>query len=284
MNIFMFVFIEEKLSSNKLVLSMKIFTMARIHLFEFEDFQWFPSIIRNYMTDFLQFTANKFDFYKDLGPILKRGLDSTKSTRIIDLASGGGGGWMSLIPHVQKEIPEVNITLTDYYPNFPAFELNVKKHPDVLGFYNKSVDARDVPSELKGLRTQFLSLHHFRPDDAKKILQNAVDSGQPIAIFEAQQRTVLHFIQFFFSPINVLILTPFIKPFSVGRIFFTYLLPLVPLFTWWDGLVSVLRTYSKKELEDLVNSLENKDRFDWEIDHTNSKPAKVYYLLGTPKA
>lgn len=235
------------------------------------------------MTDFLQFTANKFDFYKDLGPLLNRGMSSVHTTNIIDLASGGGGGWMSLIPHVKEEIPDAKITLTDYYPNIPAFELNVKKHPDVLGFYDKSVDARNVPSELKGLRTQFLSLHHFRPDDARKILQNAVDSGQPIAIFEAQQRSVAHFIQFFFSPINVLILTPFIKPFSLGRIFFTYVLPLVPIFVWWDGLVSVLRTYSKKELEQLVSELNNHEKFDWEISHLKSKPAKIYYLLGTPK-
>ncbi|MDG1762690.1 MAG: hypothetical protein P8H38_05490 [Flavobacteriaceae bacterium] len=51
--------------------------MARLHLFEFEDLQWFPSTIRNYMTDFLQVVSNKFDFYKPITPILKRGVDAS---------------------------------------------------------------------------------------------------------------------------------------------------------------------------------------------------------------
>ncbi len=33
--------------------------MARIHLFEFENQAWFPSFLRNYGTDFLQFLSNK---------------------------------------------------------------------------------------------------------------------------------------------------------------------------------------------------------------------------------
>ena len=48
--------------------------MARIHLFEFEDQQWFPSFLRNYMTDFLQFISNKFDIYKPVVPVIQKGL------------------------------------------------------------------------------------------------------------------------------------------------------------------------------------------------------------------
>jgi hypothetical protein len=110
-----------------------------------------------------------------------------------------------------------------------------------------------------------------------------VDAKQPIAIFEAQQRSVGHFVQFFLSPIFVLLMTPAIKPFSLGRLFFTYLVPIVPLCIWLDGLVSVLRTYSPKELEKLISELNNKDSFDWEISFVKSGPSKVFYLLATPK-
>ena len=258
--------------------------MARLHLFEFEDLPWFPSIIRNYKTDFLQFTANSFDFYKGIVPILKRGVERSGSNQIIDLASGGGGEWNKLSSHVKEEMEGVNVHLTDYYPNIRAFERTQKKNPEVFTFSENSVNALEVPQDLKGLRTQFLSLHHFRPEQAQQILQNAVDSNQPIAIFEAQQRNVAHFIQFFFSPINVLLMTPFIRPFSLGRIFFTYIIPLVPIFVWWDGLVSVLRTYSQKELGELISRLSNGDKYEWEIDHVKNGPVKIYYLLGLPKS
>ena len=59
--------------------------MARLHLFEFEDQQWFPKIIRNYMTDFLQFVANTFKLFKDAPAILKKGVVASGTNQIIDL-------------------------------------------------------------------------------------------------------------------------------------------------------------------------------------------------------
>ncbi len=235
------------------------------------------------MTDFLQIVANKFDFYKTITPILKKGVEASGVNQIIDLASGGGGGWMKLGDHVREEMPDVKVLLTDCYPNISAFEETVSKNPKLFSYEEKSVNALDVPDDLKGLRTQFLSFHHFKSDDAKQIVQNAVNAGSPIAVFEAQKRSFSDFLKFFFSPINVLILTPFIKPFKFGRIFFTYLIPLVPLFTWWDGLVSVLRTYSTKELNELIESLENSNSFEWEVSFVKNGAIKIYYLLGIPK-
>jgi hypothetical protein len=258
--------------------------MPRIHLVEFEDLHWFPKNIRNYMTDFLQFTANRFDFYKTIIPILQKGIKASGTNQIVDLASGGGGGWLKLSERISEEMPDVKVRLTDFYPNLAAFKRTQEQNPEVFTFEEKSVNALDVPKDLKGLRTQFLSLHHFRPDDAQQIFQNAVDAQSPIAIFEAQKRSVGDFIKFFFSPINVLFLTPFIKPFSIGRIVFTYLIPLVPIFTWWDGLVSVLRTYSDKELNEIIAKLDNSDSFEWEVSFKKNGPIKIYYVLGIPKS
>ena len=110
-----------------------------------------------------------------------------------------------------------------------------------------------------------------------------MDSHQNIAIFEGQERSVASVFAMVFSPIMVLLVTPFIKPFSFGRLFFTYLIPLVPILVMWDGIVSSLRTYSVKEMEDLVNGLNNKDQFDWEIGRKKSGPVVNLYLLGTVK-
>lgn len=256
--------------------------MARVHLFEFEDFQWFPSFLRNYMTDFLQFISNKFDIYKDIVPMLSEALKRSGSDTMIDMASGGGGGLITLSGHLKEAHPGVSIVLTDYYPNIPAFERTVKQS-DVFTYYKHSVDARNVPAELKGLRTQFLSLHHFRPADAVKILQNAVDSGSPIGLLEAQQRDVKSIVSMIFSPISVLLVTPFIRPFSMGRIVFTYLIPLVPLFVFWDGIVSALRTYSVKEMEALVAQVKGQEAYEWQIGVKKTGPGGVPYLVGWKK-
>ena len=55
--------------------------MPRFHLLEFEDQRWFPKIIRNYMTDFLQFVTNQFDLFKASVPILQKGLDKSGETQ-----------------------------------------------------------------------------------------------------------------------------------------------------------------------------------------------------------
>jgi hypothetical protein len=242
--------------------------MGRIHLFEFEDQKWFPTFLRNYGTDFLQFLSNETKMYKPIVPIIEKGLRKSKTNRIIDLGSGGGGGLIWLNSELKKNTPDFRLT---------------KRKADNFDYIEKRLDARNVPEELKGLRTQFLSLHHFRKNDAIQILQNAVDTNNAIAIFEAQERSIPSILAMIFSPISVLLTTPFIRPFKLGRIIFTYLIPVVPLFVLWDGIVSALRTYSIKEMNELVENLSGTENYDWEINKVKSGPSVVLYLLGTKK-
>ena len=256
--------------------------MGRIHLFEFEDQKWFPKFLRDYGTDFLQFLSNKTKLYRPIIPVLEKGLASSGKNTIIDLASGGGGGLLWLNSELLGQYPDLKIVLTDYFPNQSAFEYTKEQAPNIE-YINTSIDARNVPESLDGLRTQFLSLHHFKPKDAQLILQNAVDAEVPIAIFEAQERSIPSILAMLFSPISVLLTTPFIRPFKWGRLLFTYLIPIVPLFVLWDGVVSSLRTYSLKEMQQLVDGLNNGGAFKWEMDRLKSGPGVVLYLLGTKK-
>ena len=256
--------------------------MGRIHLFEFEDQKWFPSFLRDYGTDFLQFLSNKTKMYKPIIPIIKKGVKRSGENQIIDLGSGGGGGLIWLNSELNKDIPDLKIILTDLYPNIPAFNFT-KEKADNFEYVETPVDARNVPTELKGLRTLFLTFHHFKPEDAQLLLQNAIDNNSSIAIFEGQERSVQSIIAMLLSPISVLLTTPFIRPFKIGRIIFTYLIPVVPLFVLWDGIVSSLRTYSVKEMNRLVEDLNGTETYDWEISKVKSGPGVVFYLLGTKK-
>lgn len=256
--------------------------MARKHLFEFIDQRWFPVTIRNYETDFLQFLSNKTKLFVPIVPILLKGLKNTKSNQLLDLGSGGGGAFLSLNDELIQQEPSIQIQLSDYYPNIEAFNYTIEKASNIR-FCVKSVDARNVPQDLNGFRTLFLTFHHFRPDDAKAILQNAIDSKAGIAIIEAQERSFKSILAMAFSWLSVLLTTPFIRPFSFGRILFTYILPIVPLVTVWDGIISSIRTYSEDELKQMVSTLEQSDSFYWEISRVKSGPGELIYLLGTPK-
>lgn len=257
--------------------------MKRIHLFEFEDQRWFPVLLRNYMTDFLQFLANKAKVYAPVIDEIHTSMEESKCNQIIDLGSGSGGGLLWLSSQLKEKNPNLSITLTDYYPNLVSFA-HVKEINPLFEYITESVDAKNVPTHLSGFRTQFLSFHHFKPNDATQILQNSVNTSQPIGIFEIQDRSLPSILAMLLSPISVLLTAPFITPFRFGRIVFTYLIPILPVVVLWDGIVSSLRTYSVSELRSLVENVKNQDTFHWKIEKKRSKKGFVIYLIGIPKS
>ncbi len=93
----------------------------------------------------------------------------------------------------------------------------------------------------------------------------------------------MSFVSMLFVILNVLVLTPFIRPVRWQVLPFIYILPLIPLYIMWDGIASIFRTYSKAELTELISGLENTTSFDWELGEKKSGPMRIYYLLGTLK-
>lgn len=258
--------------------------MRRFHALEWEDLQWFPSSWRDYGTDFLKFIAIKSDIYKPIVPILKKGIDASGHHNWVDCASGGGSGLINIAKNLKQDYPQLKIILTDYYPNVKAFEQTRAEYPEVFQFESSSVNAIALPSHLQGsFRTLFGAFHHFRPDDARTILQNAVDTHSPIAIFEPIGKNAMSIISMVFVILNVLLFTPFIRPVRWSVLPFIYMLPIIPLYILWDGIASIIRAYSENELNEMVNTLKAKDSFDWEIGQVKNGAMPISYLLGTPR-
>ena len=138
-----------------------------------------------------------------------------------------------------------------------------------------------VPGELRGFRTMFTSFHHFPPEEARAILQNAVDEGQNIGVFEMTKRAPLTIALMFPWAIMPLFFTPWIRPFRWSRLFWTYVVPVVPFVFLFDGIVSCLRTYRPEELREMVDQL-TVNGYRWEIGEQSGAPAEmaITYLIG----
>ena len=82
----------------------------------------------------------------------------------------------------------------------------------------------------------------------------------------------------------MLLATPFIPPFRVSRLLLTYVVPIVPLATLWDGVVSCLRVYAPEELRALVSGIAGADRYVWEIgrERVPLTPVTITFLVGRP--
>jgi hypothetical protein len=260
--------------------------MRRIQFIELHDQPWFPSFLRDYVTDALQFGFNLVKAYAPVALLLQGVLDSTESRSIVDLCSGAGGPWFDLSRKLQSRTRQgetlgLQIWLTDKYPNPGASQMVGAAGENRISFYAGSVDAVDVPAELKGLRTMFTSFHHFPPAEARAILQNAVDSGESIGIFEVPRRALSTIALTFAFILMLFVGAPWIRPFRWSRLFWTYLVPIIPLVLLFDGVVSCLRTYRPQELREMVGEL-TANEYQWEIgDHSGASGRLVItYLIG----
>ncbi len=256
--------------------------MRRLHLFELEDQPWFPSIVRDLATDYLHFIETRFALHRSIAPVLAEALRRTDSRELVDLGSGGAGPIPSLLADLDAEGVSVRATLTDLFPNVPALDRSRAASGGRITFVAEPVDARAVPERLVGFRTMFNGFHHFRPADAVAVLRSATAAGQPIGIFELSRRTFRTLVPLLFTPLFVWISTPFMRPFRWSRLLFTYLLPLVPLTCWWDGLVSQLRAYTPDELEELGRTADPSAEWAAGLVPIGTTPGRATYLVGYP--
>jgi hypothetical protein len=255
--------------------------LPRLQLFELEDQRWFPDLLRRGLTDYLMAIALRTRPYAPVLPALERLVTSEPAPLIRDFCSGAGGPWLDLLPALVTAVPGVRLELTDAYPNADA----LMRFP-----VNAPVEYRSTPLSATNewppnasLATFFAAFHHFPPNEARDILRAASSTRTPIAIFEVTHRSVKALVLMCVVPIAVLLLTPTIRPFRWWRVAFTYMIPVLPLAVWWDGVVSCWRTYRPDELLALADEV-NDSGMQWRAGEwrTPGQPLPVTYLIGTP--
>ena len=258
--------------------------MRRVQFIELHEQAWFPSSLRDEITDALQFGLNFLKAYAPIAPLLQSTLDATQNRLIVDMCSGAGGPWLDLSRMLRGDAQGLHIWLTDKYINHGAFQNIRVASGNHMTFHPNSVDAMKVPGELNGFRTMFSSFHHFSPGAARAVLQNAVDDSQGIGIFEITRRTPLAISLMFPWALLPFVVTPLIRPFRWSRLLWTYVIPIIPLVLLFDGVVSCLRTYRPQELREIIEKVRASD-YQWEVgEHsTGAGQMPITYLIGSRK-
>jgi hypothetical protein len=258
--------------------------MRRKQLIELEDMAWCPRTIRDGGTDWLAFLGTVSGAFTAAIPKIHAAMTAAHMNVVVDLCSGAGGPWRTLAPALAKQ-GAVRIVLSDLYPNVQAFAAARDAAGGAIEFCADPVDAARVPASLTGVRTMFNAFHHFTPAQAAAVLADAVEAGQPIAIFEGASARALGWLAMPIQIPAMFLLMPFVQPFRWSRLLFTYVVPAIPLLVLFDGTVSFLRLYSREELRDVIATVPGRERFDWEVGSLKAPgmPVSIGYLLGTPK-
>jgi len=227
--------------------------------------------------------------------VLRSAMKKCETNQIVDICSGAGGPTPQVLRTLNAGLPSAQFkaTLTDLYPVPHRWEVLAKASDGAITYSTEPCDAMALPETLKGFRTMYLSLHHFKPADAKGIIRDAIRRRQGIAIFELQARTWKSIIDILvLVPLVSIFLSPFIAPFSLARIFFHTIFPVIPFILVHDGIISSLRSYSRAECEEFVQQLRVEepglgvDEYSWEFKKIRCglfNLVELYTFVGIPR-
>lgn len=262
--------------------------MHRVQFFEIHDQAWFPSFLRDQVTDDLQLVLNIGRPYADIVPQLRDAIEHAGTDCVLDLCSGAGGPWLWMAGALEREGLRVRAELSDKYPNASA-RARAKSDDEKLHYHAEPVDATRVPRAMAGFRTLFTSFHHFPPEQARQILRDALESRQGIGIFEIPGRRPLTLLLLPMVLVADIVIVPFMRVRPIGRaawrLIWRWVIPVVPLVLLFDGIVSCLRAYSPRELRELTSGLGDCG-YRWEIGCVKRGFLRlpITYLVGYPGA
>lgn len=181
---------------------------------------------------------------------------------VLDLASGSGGP----MPLVQKSHRLGHITLkqSDLCPDIEvARQQQIEHRMDcercTYQFIEHSIDALKTPRSQRGTRILCTAAHHFSRAGLKKMMEDALEVGEPLLIIEPTQRKLSHVL--FYSIVTPLITILIeLNELRIGRkVEWTSLLlsPLVAAMVGFDGMMSCFRSYTRNEFDALYASCNN---------------------------
>lgn len=213
-------------------------------LHELEDYNWFPAELRKQQTGYIGWMVRTFKAYDFLIHEIDKEADSHQR-RITDLCSGNGGPWQSLAKHDQ--FSNCEIVLTDLYPQIPE-----KLTPNCR-YETNPVSALDCMNKAKGLVTMFNAFHHFNSLQRKEIVKQMIENERTFMACEILRPKWLDFFRIVLATtLGQLLFAPFVSPFSLKRILFTYIIPINIITVTYDGAVSVFKSLSAKDWNELT--------------------------------
>lgn len=214
---------------------------------ELEDYNWFPSILRNFQTDFIGFIVLKLNSYGVFIDYLKSA--SMPVQAMYDLCSGSGEPAIDIF---RKSNCFSHLQLSDKYPNRFA-----TTSPNII--YNKqSIDVLKLVFQAGTCYTMFNAFHHFSDNEKRTIASKIIDSQSTFFCVELLEPTFQCMLKVLFTTtLGSILFTPFIPPFSFKRLFFTYIIPINILSISIDGIISVLKSRSIVQYQTLFAEYTN---------------------------
>ncbi len=225
--------------------------MNRRQIPQITNTKWFPSFLTRCIYEFMTWFVVKVNASKPFIPVIEEGLKHANRIMVIDKKCGAG---FETVDHlIDGKIKRVK------------------------------VDADNFEATEEGLYLSVNSFHQFTVKEAKEILAQVSKNRQPIVVVEGNNDSLWQvFGMTVIVPLTVILTAPFVKPFRLERLVFTYLIPLLPSVTFLDGFIALFKLYAPKDLDELTASL-NEENYYWRSGKMdNGRGGKIIFLIGHP--
>ncbi|MFZ4772068.1 MAG: hypothetical protein ACOYLO_17935 [Ferruginibacter sp.] len=238
---------------------------------ELEDYTWFPKEFRQWQMEFIGSLVTWLGICKPLVPEIKSILANNSVFAIQDTCSGTG------LPAIQVHRSlnaGTTLLLTDKFPYRRG-----KPASGVL-FSKYRVDVLTMQTDPGIFYTMFNAFHHFTEEEQKNMLFKWAQTKSPVLIAEILEPNFFTMIKIILTTTIVQLLTaPFIAPFSLKRLFFTYLVPINILTITYDGIVSVLKSKKLYQYQHLINSVEA-EGYRYSVHKIKKITGNIIYIKG----
>lgn len=133
----------------------------------------------------------------------------------------------------------------------------------------------------KGIYTFVNLFHQLSVHEARGLLKTISEADQSVLVLEGNNDSLWQvFGMTVIVPLTVLLTAPFVRPFRIERIIFSYLVPVLPIITLYDGFVALFKIYNPQDLMELVRTIDRPD-YQWSAGKLdNGRGGKIIYLHG----
>lgn len=213
---------------------------------------WYPAVLKQRTAEFMTWFVNVAGAARPFVPIFEAALQHAPIHQLVNLRRAIGGGLECVIPLLTTP---VTVQETD--------------------------DPRAIPS-VDGVYTFVNTFHQLDDEEAVAALSTPSRRRQPVVVVEGNNDNWWQAIgMLVFVPLSVLLLAPWVRPFRWSRLLFTYLVPILPLTTSYDGVAALFRLFSPDELLELAGQTGAPASYVWEAGKSdNGRGGKIIYLIG----
>ena len=240
---------------------------------ELEDHSWFKGIFRRFQAEYIGSIAKWFKLYEPLIPSFQKLIDENKLKAVHDLCSGSG------IPAINMHEQMNGISKTILSDKFPVqYFINT----NTITYSQLPVDVLLLDPQPAVCYTMYNSFHHFSTEEQKAVVKKMVMARSSFLIGEILTPGIFTMIKIILTTTLLQLFTvPFVRPFSLLRLIFTYIIP-VNLFTvTYDGIISVMRSRTGKQYKTLLAGFPSPS-YKISIDQYYSWKCKVVCIKGDP--